>query len=1028
MQFRKLSFVLSSLCLLLFFVFAGTAVLAQSSATFQGTVMDPQGGAVPGATVAVKNLATGLQQTATTDATGGFQMSALPPGKYSVEIKHSGFQTLTISSYTLEVGGISTQNYTLKVGELTQTVEISEQAPVITSGTMTVGQVIDQKTVQEIPLNGRHFVDLGLLIPGSVTPPANGFLTAPLRGQGSFGLNTAGNREDTVNFMINGINLNDASQNQITFQPSINTVSEFKADNSTYSAEFGHTSGSIVNIATRSGGNEFHGEAFDYFRNNDLDARNFFNVKTDNNGNPLAQSPFKRNNFGAAVGGPIKHNKAFFFASYEGLRQHQGLTLSAGVPDQATRAGATSPAVLALLAMIPLPNVGSNFVGSASANVNIDQGTGDIAVNLTQNDRLHGYYAIQRDARQEPNLQGNNLPNWGDTRASQRQIMTFAYDHTFSPNLVNEARLGYNRISISFTPNQQLNPTDFDINNGITASIGLPQINVTGGFNIGGPSGFPQGRGDTSAVFSDTLSWIHGRHSVDFGTEIRREYNNNVAQNVGTFSFSNMTNFINDAPSSFTVTIGSGNNRVVAPSVGVFAQDKYRLTPYFTIEAGLRYEWFSTPSEAHNQFTVFDPTTVSLIQVGTNGLNQVYGTNNKNFAPRVGFAWDPFKNGKTSVRAGYGIFYDQPVLNSVGGLSSNPPFATPVSANSTVANPITFENASNFNASSVSPATIDPDFRGDYVQAWNLNVQREITPSLGVTVGYYGSKGTHLRISENLNQPLLTTGVPVKPFPTLSASSPIDPGVALGANIPEVTSGGNSTYNALWVTLTKNLTHGLQIDANYAYSHSIDYNSISSSGVAVQDSRDIQNDRGSSDFDVRHRIVVSALYDLPFKGNRLTSGWELGTIVQAQTGNPLNYVTAVTSVTGTATLRPNVNGPIQVIGSPNEWIAFDPANPVLTVPTNALGNLGRNSVTGPSFVNADFSVIKNTKLTERFTLQFRTEVFDLLNHPNFGNPRLALPSGVVPANSTFNTITSTRTPTGDFGSARQVQFVLKLLF
>ena len=1028
MQFRKLRFALSSLCLLLFFVFSATAVLAQSSATFQGTVMDPQGAAVPSATVTVKNLATGLQQTATTDSTGGFQISALPPGKYSVEIKHNGFQTLTIASYALEVGGISTQNYTMKVGELTQTVEISEQAPVITSGTMTVGQVIDQKTVQEIPLNGRHFVDLGLLIPGSVTPPANGFLTAPLRGQGSFGLNTAGNREDTVNFMINGINLNDDSQNQITFQPSINTVSEFKANNSTYSAEFGHTSGSIVNIATRSGGNEFHGEAFDYFRNNALDARNFFNVKTDNSGNPLAQSPFKRNNFGASVGGPIRRNKAFFFASYEGLRQHQGLILSGGVPDQATRAGATSPAVLDLLDVIPLPNVGANFVGSASANVNIDQGTGDLSFNLTQNDRLHGYYAIQRDARQEPNLQGNNLPGWGDTRASQRQIMTFAYDHTFSPSLVNEARLGYNRISILFTPNQQLNPTDFSINNGITTAEGLPQISVAGGFNIGGPNGFPQGRGDTSFVFSDTLSWIHGRHSLDFGTEIRREYNNNVAQSIGTFTFTNMANFIADAPASFTVTLGSGNDRIVAPSVGVFAQDKYRLTPYFTIEAGLRYEWFSTPSEAHNAFTVFDPTTASLIQLGTNGLDQIYATNNKNFAPRVGFAWDPFKNGKTSVRAGYGIFYDQPTLNTVSPLSSNPPFATPVAANSTAANPITFETAENFTASSVSPSTIDPDFRGDYVQAWNLNVQREITPSLGVTVGYYGSKGTHLRISENLNQPLLTTGVPVKPFATVSASSPIDPGVALGANIPEVTSGGNSTYNALWVTLTKNLTKGLQIDANYQYSHAIDYNSISSAGVVVQDSRNIQGDRGSSDFDVRHRGTVSAIYELPFKGNRLVSGWELGTIIQAQTGNPLNYVTAVTTVTGNRTQRPNVNGPIQVVGSPSEWIAFDPANPVLTVPTNALGDLGRNSIIGPSFVNTDFSLIKNTKLAERFTLQFRTEVFDLFNHPNFGNPSLILPTGVVPATSTFNTITSTRTPTGDFGSARQVQFVLKLLF
>ena len=359
------------------------------------------------------------------------------------------------------------------------------------------------------------------MIPGSVTPPQNGFLTAPLRGQGSFGLNTAGGREDTVNFMINGINLNDMVQNQITFQPSINTVQEFKADNSTFSAEYGRNSGAIVNIATRSGTNEFHGELFEFFRNSALDARNFFERTT-------KPAPFHRNQFGFNLGGPLTlprfgeggpathqyKNKAFFFFSYEGLRQRQGLTLPiVNVPTDAQRATVTDPSILALLPLIPRSANGLTS-GSATAPVDIDQWTGDVGYNFNSKNHLHGYYAFQKDRRGEPTLQGNNIPGFGDTRASHRQIFTLNETRTISSNVVNEARFGFNRIHILFSPNAKLNPLDFNIQNGVTDPIGLPQISVGGGgFNMGGPSGFPQGRSDTVFVGSDTLSYLHGTHS-----------------------------------------------------------------------------------------------------------------------------------------------------------------------------------------------------------------------------------------------------------------------------------------------------------------------------------------------------------------------------------------------------------------------------------------------------------------------------------------------------------------------------------
>src|SRR5712691_90953 len=288
----------------------GATALAQSTATLQGTVLDPQGGVVPRADVIVRNIATGLERTTQTDTAGYFQVPSLPVGTYRIEIRREGFQTLVVKQVDLEVATIVSQNFELKVGELNQTTEVTGEAAVVATATMSVGQVINSKTVQEIPLNGRHFVDLGLLIPGSVTPPQNGFLTAPLRGQGSFAFNTAGNREDTVNFMINGVNLNDMVQNQITFQPSINTVQEFKVDNSTFSAEYGRNSGAIVNIATRSGTNDLHGEGFEFFRQDRFDSKNFFNTRFNTNPitgvqTPNPQAIFKRNQYGANFGGPI---------------------------------------------------------------------------------------------------------------------------------------------------------------------------------------------------------------------------------------------------------------------------------------------------------------------------------------------------------------------------------------------------------------------------------------------------------------------------------------------------------------------------------------------------------------------------------------------------------------------------------------------------------------------------------------------------------------------------------------------------
>jgi hypothetical protein len=1005
-----------------------TPALAQSTATLQGAVTDPKGDVIPNAKVVVRNQATGLERAIETDSDGNYQVAALPVGMYRIQVQSQGFQTQVVNDVSIEVGQTVVQNFQLVIGDITQQVNVVSDVPIVDTLTTSVGTVINQRTVQEIPLNGRHFVDLGLLIPGSVTPPQNGFLTAPLRGQGSFAFNTAGNREDTVNFQINGINLNDMVQNQITFQPSINTVQEFKVDNSTFSAEYGRNSGAIVNIATRSGTNDFHGEIFEFLRNEALDARNFFDAK---------KPPFKRNQFGLALGGPVLlphfgeggptfsyngRNKTFFFFSYEGLRQRQGLTLNSNVLTDAQRASVTNPTVLKLLNLIPRPTsvdtVGGvatgRFQGSATAPVNIDQWTGDVSHSFTQNDRLHGYYAFQRDRRGEPTLQGNTLPGFGDTRQSHRQIFTLNEIHTFGPALVNEARFGFNRIHISFTPNAQLNPAEFGISNGITEPIGLPQISITGfNFNIGGPTAFPQGRSDTTFVLSDTLSYLHGSHSFKFGGEGRRFYNNNFTLDPGTFAFANVASFIAGNANAFSVTLGDRASSIVQSNLGLYVQDNYKVRQNLTLELGLRYDWNMTPTERYNRFVVFDPATDSLVRVGS-GISQIYHSNNKNFQPRVGFAWDPFKDGKTSVRAAYGVMVDQPVTNLVTGPTANPPLATPLVFNGA----IRFDNAATVaGLAGLAPNSVAQGFDNAYIQSWNLNIQREVMPNLGITVAYVGSKGTHLRISRNINQPI--NGV--RPFPTLSASSPIRPGAALG-NITEIDSTGNSSYNALWVTANKRLSRGFQFNASYTFSKSLDYNSQNSQGVIVQDSYNIRDSRGLSDYDARHRFVVSGIYELPFSGNRFVEGWQLATIVQSQSGNPVNIITGINTFNGVAnTLRPDVVGPITYPGTVEQW--FDPSvfvNP--TTPVTHFGNLGRNVVIGPGFNNTDFSIIKNTKFSETTRMQFRAEFFDIFNHANFGQP------GRVVGTATIGRITNTRFNTGDSGSSRQVQFAMKFLF
>jgi len=971
-------------------------------------VTDPSDRIVVGAEIVVRDHATLAQRSVRTNREGIYEIPALPVGIYAMQAKAPGFRLYTVESLTMDVASTVVQDVHLQVGDVSQEVTVRSQTAPIDRATTSVGHVIDGRTVQEMPLNGRYFLDLAVLSPGSVTAPQTGFSAAPSRGLGALAINTAGNREETVNYMINGITLNDLVFSSILFQPSISVIQEFKIDNSTFSAEYGQSSGAIVNLATRSGASRFHGELFEFLRNNAMDARNFFTFTS------TEPPPFKRNQFGSNLGGPILRNKTFFFFSYEGLRQVQQVDLNSLVLNDAQRTSASSGVIAQLIELIPRSNFidsagASRFVGSASAPVNADQRGLDISHIFSQIDRLHGYYSYYLTQTVEPTLRGNTIPNFGYIQRPERQFFSLNETHIFGQNRVNELRLGLNRLSSTTQPNALFNPTDFGIRDGIAQPIGLPQINIAGGaLNFGGPSVYPSGRGDTTIVAGDTMSCLCGRHSLKFGGEFRQFLNNNFRLGSGAFNFPSVAAFLADTANSFSVTLGNQSSSIEQGAFGFFVQDNYKWRPNLTIELGLRYDWNLTPHEPYGRFIVFDPGSSSLVRLGQG--DDIYHQNNKNFQPRLGFAWDPFKDGRTSVRGGYGIFVDQPMTSVVTGTSGNPPLAIPL----TVTGTIRLENAIDLaQAAGLAPNSVDHGFDNAYVQSWNLNLQREVLPDFALMAGYFGSKGTHLILRRNINQPV--DGV--RPYPAVSSASAILPNAPMG-NITQVESVGNSSYNALWVAASRPLASGLQINVSYTWSKSLDYNSLSSQGIVVQNSYNLRGDRGLSDFDARNRFVARAIYDLPFSGNRFVEGWQLAIIVQAQSGNPVNIVSSNSTVTGIPnTLRPDVRGPIAIIGSADRWFDTSVFSAVA-----GFGNLGRNVVIGPGFSNTDLSLVKNTELNEKIRLQIRIEVFDLFNHANFGQP------GNVVGTPGFGRITNTRFPTGESGSSRQMQLGLKLMF
>jgi hypothetical protein len=973
----------------------------------QGRVLDPSGLVVPGASITVRSDVVGFAASTLSDAEGRFRVAGIPAGRYRVEAQAAGFRSQTTEQLEVEVGRTIVHDFRLQLGNAAETIVVRAGSPLLDRATATLGHVVGANAVRQIPLNGRHFIDLGLLVPGSVAPSQNGFSARPIRGAGALAFNTAGHREEAVAFIVNGVSTQNLTFGSLIFEPPLATVQEFKIDNSVFGAEHGHVSGAVVNLVTRSGGNDYRGEVFEFVRNDALDARNFFEF--------TSREPhrFERHQFGASAGGPLVPDRTFFFAAYEGLRQRQGLDMNSLVLSDAERAAAEHPAVRLLIPLIPRANFVDEagtprFVGSAPAIVDQDRWTIDITHAAGAGQRIHAYYGSQRRRTLEPTGQGNSIPGFGQVQQPTTSLLTVRHMHAWADGRLHEVRFGRTRLAGGTFPNTALNPADYGIANGVARAIGLPQMIVAGSLNFGGPGSLPQGRFDTLYVASNALTLATRRHLTMIGGEYRHFINENFAEGTGVFNFPTVDAFLAGRADAFNITLGERRSIIDERGLSLFAKDQIVLGQGVTIELGVRYEWHVSPTERNDRFVVFDAASVSLRRIGAE-RDDIYEQNH-NILPRLGIAWDVAAAGHTVVRAAYGRAADQPGTTAVRDTVGNPPFAVPLTATGSIPIDAALDIV---RPAGLAPFTVDARLRNAVVDSWNVNVQRQLDGDLVATVGYLGSRGRHLRLSRNINQPV--DGV--RPFLALSASSPILPAVPLG-NITQVESSGFSNYHGVWLALTKRVSGAFRVDTSYTWAQSLDTNSLNSSGFAIQNSYDISREYAPSDFDARHRIVVSTTYALPFTAHPLTRGWQVSAVVQSQSGNPVNIVTSNGSLNGTPnTVRPDVTGPIRILGDANRW--FDPS---VFSAANRFGNLRRNAVIGPAFHTIDVAVAKEVELAGPIALQLRADAFNLFNHANFGPP------GHIVGSPTFGQITRTRLPTGEAGSARQIQLAAALHF
>ncbi len=1130
------------------------------TATVEGTVLDVQGAAIANAQVSVQNTGTNITRSVKSDGEGRYFVNTLNPGEYQITVEAVGFSKKVLKGITLNVGADARIDVPLALGQDTTTISVEAQAQTTDTQSSANGTVIDNRQVVELPLANRQFYSLALLSPAAYQPAQNS--TLGFRG----GFNVAGVSEISNQFTFNGIYDNDMGVAQPSFRPSVETIQEFKLLTGVYPAEYGRMSGGQLVIVEKSGTNQFHGTVYEFIRNQVTDAKPYFNAAG-------AKTPsFKQNTFGATVGGPIFKDKTFFFFGYEGQRIRRAVTALANVPTTAmlqglftepiatkiydpaakngttltpvsttattatydfsklagwTSVGAQAGQTIAKLGY-PAPNTtgATNYNFSETRIENMNEESLRIDHKLSAKDFFYGSWNYFRDPAFEPSnslCSSYVVPKFGCFTDQHSTLANITWDRIFSPNLLNEVRLGFQRL---VQPRIQEDQTKigsaypglpggpYFTQAGYANNQGLPNTVVTGYATIGGATNLPQDRWDNHYQIVDVVTWNHGKHTFKAGADFFLARSTNIITSSGraalTVNDSSLANVTSGLATNgrtgdsmadllmgivYTSSIGTTAPTVYLnfQSTHLFLQDDWKVNPFLTLNLGIRWELdkpvYSPHSTVSNfdiaaqQFTAagsgagsglvtgYSTTTQKFVTNGASSFDHLYNYDWNNFAPRVGFAWQPLKKDTTVIKGAMGIFYNTPLLYNqflTNGTQAPfryvPTYTSAATGIVNLANPfpsgglapcvVNTQHSANPGCANVLAAlSIAPNYRTPYITEWSLGVQQALTKSLVLETTYFGSKGTRLPLTINLNQINLSTYNPTITATQASIPQYARPFSGYGT-VNNQDTRANSEFHSWQNSLKQSYSKGITFLLAYTFSKSIDggggIGSGSNSSGSPQNIYNLRAERGLSDFNVAHRVVFSPMVELPFGKNKaylthgvgsaLAGGWQISGIFSFQTGRPFTVTNSASNNSGSfgSADRPNV------IADPNasvdsktgakthtvsEWfninafqlaqgfVGYNKTTGAAAIP-GQFGNAGRNIVIGPKYTELDLTLARNFPIFERVNGQFRAESFNLLNHPNFLNP---LTQGVQFGTSPFGTLTQAN-------DNREFQFSLRILY
>jgi hypothetical protein len=1029
---------------------AVVAVEAQTASTITGIIQDPSGAVVPGVTVSARHLETNLTRSTVSDEQGRYVFPEMRVGRYEIRAELTGFRPWTRSSLTLTLGETSVINIALEVAALASDLEIQGEGSLVNTQTPELSYLVGERAIRELPLNGRNYTDLALLQPGVVAFPHRDGGSVVAHG---LGMSINGQDPRSNVYLLDG-----TLQNDFTNGPAgsaagtalgIETIREFRVEANTYSAEYGRNSGGQISALSKSGGNELHGSLYEFHRNDNFDARNFFD--------PSRKPEFKRNQFGGSIGGPLRRDRTFFFFGYESLRERLGRTISTVVPDDNARRGilpdpanpggtltvAINSLIQPFLNEFPRasgPSIGGGFaVYNFGFSQQVDEHFVQARIdhNFNSSNQIFGRHTLDDAEQQLP----TDFPQFPRSFISRNQFFTAQHNFIYSPCTVTMFRGGFSRTNVG---------QDVQSNVSQPLTPFVPGRDKIGGIDIGGiPGRFgPQTSVNVTLVqnvfsFEHNLVHTRGRHLLKFGELIEHYQDNmfNPTFGLGIFTFNSLREFLTNRPARFVgLTPEGALDRYWRFTLfGLYAQDDFRVNKRLTLNLGVRYEFATLPVDIYGR----DSALISLSDQ-TPTVGKLYkNPTEKNLSPRVGFAWDVFGNGKTSLRGGYGLYFNTNNHQNLIVTVTNPP-ATPrlVIQNPTFPVPPFAQGVGN----SIRP--VQYDLKNPYVHVYNLNLQRQLWFDTVVTIGYAGARGIHLLRSGDVNLAVpqrLADGTLFFP-PNAPRQNPAFSTIELKS------SDGDSWYNAMIFEVRKRFSRGLDFQSSYTFSRNIDttqastFFSDATNGTtnAMPEFEGFNYNKGLSDFHAKHNWVVNFTWELPFaKGmtgaaGKLLDGWQLSGIGNLRSGSPLTvFVSRNRSRSqwnpsigpglglDRPSLAPGRTYEDAIKGDPIQW--FDPAAFVLQ-PAGTLGNLGRGALIGPNLRTFDLSAVKNTRwsrLGESSNIQIRVEAFNVFNRTNFAPPSLLAFSGAVDNErplASFGRIRSTVT------SSRQIQLGLRILF